>query len=135
MVGTVSSQRHLPPRAAKQRRKGDRLVIACQEQTFWLVHRPPVSPVWGWGGLRTAVGSCWELVCLAQTAHADLCFEPVGRTCLLGSWWVTGGSSYVAHPNPETTRPGLAAPHSRTPGQTNFSPGLRERHWEAEWGS
>ncbi|XP_069343312.1 regulator of G-protein signaling 11 isoform X2 [Eulemur rufifrons] len=28
-------------RAAKQRRKGDRLVIACQEQTFWLVHRPP----------------------------------------------------------------------------------------------
>ena len=35
-----------PPRAAKQRRKGDRLVIACQEQTYWLVNRPPVSP-WG----------------------------------------------------------------------------------------
>ncbi|XP_043311916.1 regulator of G-protein signaling 11 isoform X1 [Cervus canadensis] len=28
-------------RAAKQRRKGDRLVIACQEQTYWLVNRPP----------------------------------------------------------------------------------------------
>nr|XP_012593246.1 regulator of G-protein signaling 11 isoform X4 [Microcebus murinus] len=28
-------------RAAKRRRKGDRLVIACQEQTFWLVNRPP----------------------------------------------------------------------------------------------
>uniref|UniRef100_A0A671G3P6 Regulator of G protein signaling 11 n=1 Tax=Rhinolophus ferrumequinum TaxID=59479 RepID=A0A671G3P6_RHIFE len=28
-------------RAAKQRRKGDRLVVACQEQTYWLVHRPP----------------------------------------------------------------------------------------------
>ncbi|XP_059271838.1 regulator of G-protein signaling 11 isoform X6 [Mustela nigripes] len=27
--------------AAKQRRKGDRLVIACQEQTYWLVNRPP----------------------------------------------------------------------------------------------
>ncbi|KAF7472310.1 hypothetical protein GHT09_016777 [Marmota monax] len=28
-------------RAAKQCRKGDRLVIACQEQTYWLVNRPP----------------------------------------------------------------------------------------------
>ncbi|XP_060503907.2 regulator of G-protein signaling 11 isoform X4 [Panthera onca] len=28
-------------RAAKQRRKGDRLVMACQEQTYWLVNRPP----------------------------------------------------------------------------------------------
>ncbi|XP_039079368.1 regulator of G-protein signaling 11 isoform X2 [Hyaena hyaena] len=28
-------------RAAKQRRKGDRLVIACQEQLYWLVNRPP----------------------------------------------------------------------------------------------
>ncbi|KAM6165048.1 regulator of G-protein signaling 11 isoform 1-T1 [Erethizon dorsatum] len=28
-------------RAAKQRRKGDRLVIACQEKTYWLVNRPP----------------------------------------------------------------------------------------------
>ncbi|XP_028749154.1 regulator of G-protein signaling 11 [Peromyscus leucopus] len=28
-------------RAAKQRRKGDRLVISCQEQTYWLVNKPP----------------------------------------------------------------------------------------------
>ncbi|XP_058566112.1 regulator of G-protein signaling 11 isoform X2 [Neofelis nebulosa] len=28
-------------RAAKQRRKGDRLVMACQEQMYWLVNRPP----------------------------------------------------------------------------------------------
>lgn len=33
-----------PPRAAKQRRKGDRLVISCQEQIYWLVNKPPVSP-------------------------------------------------------------------------------------------
>ncbi|XP_044089895.1 regulator of G-protein signaling 11 isoform X2 [Neovison vison] len=32
-------------RAAKQRRKGDRLVIACQEQTYWLVNRPPAAPL------------------------------------------------------------------------------------------
>ncbi|XP_042294353.1 regulator of G-protein signaling 11 isoform X2 [Sceloporus undulatus] len=31
-------------RAAKQRRKGDRIVIECQEQAYWLVNRPPVSP-------------------------------------------------------------------------------------------
>lgn len=41
------SSAYPPPRAAKQRRKGDRLVIACQEQTYWLVNRPPVSPLWG----------------------------------------------------------------------------------------
>ncbi|XP_019504358.1 PREDICTED: regulator of G-protein signaling 11 isoform X8 [Hipposideros armiger] len=28
-------------RAAKQRRKGDRLVIACQERMYWMVNRPP----------------------------------------------------------------------------------------------
>ncbi|XP_071671265.1 regulator of G-protein signaling 11 isoform X3 [Patagioenas fasciata] len=28
-------------RAAKQRRKGDRIVIDCQEQAYWLVNRPP----------------------------------------------------------------------------------------------
>uniref|UniRef100_A0A8C6ZCX5 Regulator of G protein signaling 11 n=1 Tax=Nothoprocta perdicaria TaxID=30464 RepID=A0A8C6ZCX5_NOTPE len=28
--------------AAKQRRKGDRIVIDCQEQAYWLVNRPPV---------------------------------------------------------------------------------------------
>ncbi|XP_051698086.1 regulator of G-protein signaling 11 isoform X8 [Oryctolagus cuniculus] len=28
-------------RAMKQRRRGDRLVITCQEQAYWLVNRPP----------------------------------------------------------------------------------------------
>ncbi|XP_044289409.1 regulator of G-protein signaling 11 isoform X1 [Varanus komodoensis] len=28
-------------RAAKQRRKGDRIVTECQEQAYWLVNRPP----------------------------------------------------------------------------------------------
>uniref|UniRef100_A0A8C1DGQ9 Regulator of G protein signaling 11 n=1 Tax=Cyprinus carpio carpio TaxID=630221 RepID=A0A8C1DGQ9_CYPCA len=31
-------------RASKQRRKGDRIVLECQEQAYWLVNRPPVSP-------------------------------------------------------------------------------------------
>lgn len=33
-------------RAAKQRRKGDRIVIDCQEQAYWLVNRPPVRTGW-----------------------------------------------------------------------------------------
>uniref|UniRef100_A0A673TVE5 DEP domain-containing protein n=1 Tax=Suricata suricatta TaxID=37032 RepID=A0A673TVE5_SURSU len=43
-------------RAAKQRRKGDRLVIACQEQTYWLVNRPPpgVPSVLEWGPERSS---------------------------------------------------------------------------------
>ncbi|XP_042294355.1 regulator of G-protein signaling 11 isoform X4 [Sceloporus undulatus] len=32
-------------RAAKQRRKGDRIVIECQEQAYWLVNRPPPGAV------------------------------------------------------------------------------------------
>uniref|UniRef100_A0A8C1LSE7 Regulator of G protein signaling 11 n=1 Tax=Cyprinus carpio TaxID=7962 RepID=A0A8C1LSE7_CYPCA len=28
-------------RASKQRRKGDRIVLECQEQAYWLVNRPP----------------------------------------------------------------------------------------------
>lgn len=42
-------------RAAKQRRKGDRIVIDCQEQAYWLVNRPPVSAGRG-GGLDRAQG-------------------------------------------------------------------------------
>uniref|UniRef100_A0A4W3I548 Regulator of G protein signaling 11 n=1 Tax=Callorhinchus milii TaxID=7868 RepID=A0A4W3I548_CALMI len=30
-------------RAAKQRRKADRIVLDCQEQAYWLVNRPPVN--------------------------------------------------------------------------------------------
>lgn len=30
-------------RAAKQRRRADRIVIECQEQAYWLVNRPSVS--------------------------------------------------------------------------------------------
>lgn len=90
MQGMPSTQSP-PPRAAKQRRKGDRLVIACQEQTYWLVNRPPVSPpavrVWGhW----PAQGS----VCFPDRCSQDHRFEPVegpaleilvgaGRSCFV----------------------------------------------------
>lgn len=96
------------PRAAKQRRKGDRLVIACQEQTYWLVNRPPVSP--GVGG----------------PAGVSVCASMVP--------WVTGGSSSVAHQNLESTRPGLRLPPLTDHGAKCFSLGLRERPAEAVGG-
>lgn len=81
-------QLHLPSRAAKQRRKGDRLVIACQEQMYWLVNRPPVSPLCGGGGAGgtpcAAMGSCWKSVCFPQTLSLHLHFDPVRRMWLLG---------------------------------------------------
>lgn len=30
------------PRAAKERKKPDRVVFDCQERAYWVVHRPPV---------------------------------------------------------------------------------------------
>lgn len=69
MVGTQGppSPTTLPPSTAKQLRKGDRLVIACQERTYWLVNRPSVSPSCGEGVVPwTGVSAC------ASNAHQEL---------------------------------------------------------------
>lgn len=58
-------------RAAKQRRKGDRIVIDCQEQAYWLVNRPPVRP--------RALAPCTALGAGA------------------GGWWCWGGSLQPWH--------------------------------------
>ncbi|XP_003790926.1 regulator of G-protein signaling 11 isoform X1 [Otolemur garnettii] len=72
-------------RAAKQRRKGDRLVIACQEQTFWLVNRPPPGApnVLEQGPQR---GSC-TTSCMQTAKNLDFykleierCRKALGRT-------------------------------------------------------
>ncbi|XP_011375044.1 regulator of G-protein signaling 11 isoform X2 [Pteropus vampyrus] len=72
-------------RAAKQRRKGDRLVIACQEQTYWLVNRPPpgVPSVLEQGPER---GSC-TATRVQMTKNTDFykrevefCRKALGRT-------------------------------------------------------
>ena len=60
--------------AAKQRRKGDRLVIACQEQTYWLVNRPPVSP---WGSFLHSRGVLPRVSVLPHVlAEQDLLSDP-----------------------------------------------------------
>nr|XP_031303681.1 regulator of G-protein signaling 11 isoform X4 [Camelus dromedarius] len=70
-------------RAAKQRRKGDRLVIACQEQTYWLVNRPPtgVPSVLEQGPER---GSCTarqvQMTVDFYKRRIECCRKALGRT-------------------------------------------------------
>ncbi|KAB1251875.1 Regulator of G-protein signaling 11 [Camelus dromedarius] len=73
-------------RAAKQRRKGDRLVIACQEQTYWLVNRPPVSLLLeggSWTAEKSLQGQCVSLRCSLRTClltlGKDVSFEILAK--------------------------------------------------------
>nr|XP_055195807.1 regulator of G-protein signaling 11 isoform X6 [Nyctereutes procyonoides] len=90
-------------RAAKQRRKGDRLVIACQERTYWLVNRPPTqSPEF----YRQEVEHCRKA--LARTrVKSSVCLEaylnfssqrgphdPFLSGCLPSNPWVTDDDTY-----------------------------------------
>ncbi|XP_007955664.1 regulator of G-protein signaling 11 [Orycteropus afer afer] len=77
-------------RAAKRRRKGDRLVLACQEQMYWLVNRPPpgVPSVLEQGPERDAgTASRVQPTGLLQTKNTDFykqeverCRKALGRT-------------------------------------------------------
>ncbi|XP_072798378.1 regulator of G-protein signaling 11 isoform X4 [Vicugna pacos] len=122
-------------RAAKQRRKGDRLVIACQEQTYWLVNRPPpgVPSVLEQGPER---GSCTarqvqmtvdfykrEIECcrkaLGRTrVKSSVCLEaylkfssqrgphdPLLSGCLPSNPWVTDNDTYWAMNAPSVAVP------------------------------
>uniref|UniRef100_A0A452V612 Regulator of G protein signaling 11 n=1 Tax=Ursus maritimus TaxID=29073 RepID=A0A452V612_URSMA len=98
-------------RAAKQRRKGDRLVIACQEQTYWLVNRPPVSPLVcgeGWRGFsyssemercrkaltraRVKSSVCLEAYLKFTSQHGP--HDPIVSGCLPSNPWVTDDDTY-----------------------------------------
>jgi len=70
-------------RAAKQRRKGDRIVIDCQEQAYWLVNRPPVRT--GWGGGRGVPG--WWVQPWAGRCHGPSMGSGAGGAGGLASPW------------------------------------------------
>ncbi|XP_073916240.1 regulator of G-protein signaling 11 isoform X2 [Castor canadensis] len=114
-------------RAAKQRRKGDRLVIACQEQTYWLVNRPPpgVLNVLEQGPER---GSCMArqmqmIECyrkaLGRTrVKSSICLEaylkfssqrgphdPIMSGCLPSNPWITEDITYWAMNAPTVAAP------------------------------
>lgn len=103
------------PRAAKQRRKGDRLVIACQEQTYWLVNRPPVSPLVcgeGWRGFSYSSEVLRGGSVFPSNALSGPTFRACGKDVAFGV--PAGSCSSVTRQNPEITGP------VRTPQQTSF---------------
>uniref|UniRef100_A0A452RL98 DEP domain-containing protein n=1 Tax=Ursus americanus TaxID=9643 RepID=A0A452RL98_URSAM len=102
-------------RAAKQRRKGDRLVNACQEQTYWLVNRPPVSPLVcgeGWRGFSYSSEVLRGGSVFPSNALSGPTFRACGKDVAFGV--PAGSCSSVTRQNPEITGP------VRTPQQTSF---------------
>ncbi|XP_062820483.1 regulator of G-protein signaling 11 isoform X1 [Anolis carolinensis] len=91
-------------RAAKQRRKGDRIVIECQEQAYWLVNRPPpgVSNVLEQGPERRNCHS--TRVQLSLTLLLMCCSGG-----LEGPWALLGGGGAAEGP-PPLSRLGPALP-------------------------
>ncbi|XP_027626824.1 regulator of G-protein signaling 11 isoform X1 [Tupaia chinensis] len=111
-------------RAAKLRRKGDRLVMACQERRYWLVNRPPPGApcVLEQGperGSRMASRvqkntefykreiECYRKALLRTRAKSSVCLEahlkfcsqhgphdPVMSGCLPSNPWVTDDVAY-----------------------------------------
>ncbi|XP_048645461.1 regulator of G-protein signaling 11 isoform X3 [Marmota marmota marmota] len=101
-------------RAAKQRRKGDRLVIACQEQTYWLVNRPPSQSLdfykreieWSRKALgRTRVKSSICLEAFLTFSHQRGPHDPILAGCLPSNPWVTDDDAYWAMNAPTVAVP------------------------------
>ncbi|XP_058434413.1 regulator of G-protein signaling 11 isoform X2 [Marmota monax] len=122
-------------RAAKQRRKGDRLVIACQEQTYWLVNRPPPGvpnvleqgPERGSNNANQVQMSLdfykreieWSRKALGRTrVKSSICLEafltfshqrgphdPILAGCLPSNPWVTDDDAYWAMNAPTVAVP------------------------------
>ncbi|ELK28408.1 Regulator of G-protein signaling 11 [Myotis davidii] len=114
-------------RAAKQRRKGDRLVIACQEQTYWLVNRPPPGvpsvleqgPERGscmarrvqmiecctkaLGRIRVKSSVCLEAYLKFSSQHGP--HDPIMSGCLPSNPWITDDDTYWAMNAPNVAAP------------------------------
>uniref|UniRef100_A0AAA9TCS1 Regulator of G protein signaling 11 n=1 Tax=Bos taurus TaxID=9913 RepID=A0AAA9TCS1_BOVIN len=91
-------------RAAKQRRKGDRLVIACQEQTYWLVNRPPVECLRrALGRARVKSSTCLEAYLKFSSQHGP--HDPIMSGCLPSNPWVTDDDAYWAMNAPSAAVP------------------------------
>ncbi|XP_006146403.1 regulator of G-protein signaling 11 isoform X2 [Tupaia chinensis] len=90
-------------RAAKLRRKGDRLVMACQERRYWLVNRPPTKNT----EFYKREIECYRKALLRTRAKSSVCLEahlkfcsqhgphdPVMSGCLPSNPWVTDDVAY-----------------------------------------
>ncbi|XP_041431981.1 regulator of G-protein signaling 11 isoform X2 [Xenopus laevis] len=90
-------------RAAKQRRKGDRIVIECQEQAYWLVSKPSgknidfykremeyLQKAMG----RTRVKSSICLEGFLKFSEQYLPHDPIMSGCLPSNPWITDDVTY-----------------------------------------
>ncbi|XP_070088628.1 regulator of G-protein signaling 11 isoform X11 [Equus caballus] len=112
-------------RAAKQRRKGDRLVIACQEQTFWLVHRPPTKNMDFYrreieycrkalGRTRVKSSVCLEAYLKFSSQHGP--HDPIMSGCLPSNPWIADSDTYWV-----VNAPSVAAPTKLRVDRWGFS--------------
>ncbi|EGW04359.1 Regulator of G-protein signaling 11 [Cricetulus griseus] len=91
-------------RAAKQRRKGDRLVISCQEQTYWLVNKPPIQcfrKALGRNRVKSSV--CLEAYLKFSSQHGP--HDPIMSGCLPSNPWITDDVTYWTMNAPMVTAP------------------------------
>uniref|UniRef100_A0A8C1DGP9 Regulator of G protein signaling 11 n=1 Tax=Cyprinus carpio carpio TaxID=630221 RepID=A0A8C1DGP9_CYPCA len=74
-------------RASKQRRKGDRIVLECQEQAYWLVNRPPP-------GTQDSIDHGPERRTTNTRVYVKYCeqyqpHDPIMQGCLPSNPWIT----------------------------------------------
>ncbi|XP_067859291.1 regulator of G-protein signaling 11 isoform X2 [Heptranchias perlo] len=111
-------------RAAKQRRKSDRIVLDCQEQAYWLVNRPPPGALnimelgpkrnnthttrvklnsafykreieyYKNALTRTRVKSSVSLEGFVKHCEQYLLHDPIVSGCLPSNPWITSGTMY-----------------------------------------
>nr|XP_011746860.1 regulator of G-protein signaling 11 isoform X5 [Macaca nemestrina] len=101
-------------RAAKQRRKGDRLVIACQEQTYWLVNRPPTKRADFYKQeieyCRRALGRTRVKSSVCLEAYLSFCsqrgpHDPLVSGCLPSNPWISDDDAYWVMNAPTVVAP------------------------------
>ncbi|XP_043567496.1 regulator of G-protein signaling 11 [Chiloscyllium plagiosum] len=111
-------------RAAKQRRKSDRVVLDCQEQAYWLVNRPPPGAInimestpkgsnihttkvtlnsafykreieyYKKALTRSRVKSSVSLEGFVKHCEQYLLHDPIMSSCLPSNPWITSGTLY-----------------------------------------
>uniref|UniRef100_A0A8C9VSU2 Regulator of G protein signaling 11 n=1 Tax=Scleropages formosus TaxID=113540 RepID=A0A8C9VSU2_SCLFO len=93
-------------RAAKQRRRADRIVLECQEQAYWLVNRPPVSAPRRLSLVctilkhktkalgRTRVKSSVCLESFVKYCEQYQLHDPIMRGCRPSNPWITDDTMY-----------------------------------------
>ncbi|ETE71051.1 Regulator of G-protein signaling 11, partial [Ophiophagus hannah] len=82
-------------RAAKQRRRADRIVIECQEQAYWIVNRPSIRYYCtALGRMRVKSSLCLQGYLKFNEQYMS--HDPIISGCLPGNPWITDDITYWA---------------------------------------